>query len=103
MIVVVRREARRLRDYVHRSTGYYHFRSARVYSDYGLFTCDPASGEDVRAGFTQLTSLGKVPRLNKLLQSPFTLHDALLKAIAGEAERAAAGRRARIIIKVNAI
>src|SRR3569623_675447 len=103
MIVVVRREARRLRDYVHLSTGNYHFRTARVYSDYGLFTCDPAIGEDVRAVFTQLTSLGKVPRLNKLLQSPFTLHDALLKAIAGEAERAAAGRRARIIIKVNAI
>src|SRR3569623_792730 len=103
MIVVVRREARRLRDYVHLSTGNYHFRTARVYSDYGLLTCDPAIGEDVRAVFTQLTSLGKVPRLNKLLQSPFTLHDALLKAIAGEAERAAAGRRARIIIKVNAI
>lgn len=103
MILVVRREARHLSHYVHLSTGNYHLRTARVYTDYGLFTCDKAIGEDVRAVFMQLTSLGKVPRLNKLLQSPFTLHDALLSAIQREIERASAGGKARIIVKVNSL
>lgn len=103
MILVVRREGRQLLHYVHLGTGNYHLRTARVYTDYGLFTCDKAIGEDVRAVFVQLTSLGKVTRLNKLLQSPFTLHESLLAAIGREADSARAGHKARIVIKLNAI
>lgn len=103
MILVVRREGHRLLDYVHLSTGNYHFRTARIYTDYGLFTCDKHIGEDVRAVFMQLTSLGKVPLLNKLLQSPFTLHEALLAAIGREIACAQAGTKSRIIIKLNSL
>jgi polyphosphate kinase len=103
MLLVVRREGRQLSNYTHLSSGNYHSRTARLYTDYGLFTCDKAVGEDVHSVFQQLTSLGKVVKLNRLLQSPFTLHKALLQKIQREAENAAAGKPARIIIKVNAL
>ncbi len=103
MILVVRREGKRLRHYVHLATGNYHLRTARLYTDYGLLTCRKYIGEDVHRVFNQLTSLGKVPKLNRLLHSPFTLHKGLMQKIAAETEHAEAGRPARIIIKVNAL
>src|SRR3990172_4052878 len=74
MILVVRREGKRLRRYAHLSTGNYHSRTARVYTDYGLLTCDKAIGDDVHKLFQQLTGLGRATKLKKILQSPFTLH-----------------------------
>jgi len=103
MILVVRRESRGLRQYVHIGTGNYHPRTARLYTDYGLFSCDEQMAEDVHHVFMQLTSLGKVARLNKLLQSPFTLHDGLIKKIRREIKLAESGKPARIIFKVNAL
>jgi len=103
MLLVTRREGRRLVNYVHLGTGNYHSRTARMYTDYGLLTSDAAIGDDVHRVFQQLTSLSKVVKLDRLLQSPFTLHKALLKKIQREAEHAAAGRSARIIIKINAL
>lgn len=103
MILIVRRESRGLRHYVHIGTGNYHPRTARLYTDYGLFTCDAKIGEDVHHVFMQLTSLGKVARLNKLLQSPFTLHDGLINKIRREIKTAESGKPARIILKVNAL
>jgi polyphosphate kinase len=103
MILVVRREGKRLRHYVHLATGNYHLRTARLYTDYGLLTCRKYIGDDVHRVFNQLTSLGKVPKLNRLLHSPFTLHKGLMQKIAAEAEHAEAGRAARILIKVNAL
>lgn len=103
MILVVRRNGRGLRSFVHIGTGNYHPRTARLYTDYGLFSGNRELGEDVQQVFGQLTSLGKVSRLHKLLQSPFTLHDALIGKIAREAENARQGLPARIIIKVNSL
>lgn len=103
MLLVIRREGRQLRYYTHLGTGNYHSGTARCYTDYGLLTADQELGEDVRKVFMQLTSLGKVGRLNKLLQAPFTLHQSLLRKIQREAEHAKAGRPARIIIKVNSV
>jgi polyphosphate kinase len=103
MCLVLRREDKVLRHYVHLSTGNYHTRTAELYTDYGLFTCDKELGEDVRRVFAQLTSLGKVTKLNKLLQAPFTLHKALVDKIDREAQHAKAGKTARIIIKVNSV
>lgn len=103
MLLILRREGRTLRYYTHLGTGNYHSRTSRIYTDYGLFTCDKELGEDVRRVFVQLTSLGKVSKLNKLLQSPFTLHNTLLKKIERESEHARQGRAARIVIKVNSI
>jgi len=103
MILITRRERNRLRYYVHLGTGNYHARTARLYTDFGLFTCDETIGEDVNKLFHMLTSLGRVPKLGKLMQSPFTLHDTLLKKIAREAEQARAGKPARIVAKMNAL
>lgn len=103
IILVVRRESGRLRHYVHLGTGNYHDRTARLYTDYGLFTRDPAIGEDVHKLFLQLTSIGRVSRLKKLLQAPFSLQKELLAKIEREAEHARAGRAARIIGKMNAL
>ena len=103
LILVVRREEGRLQRYCHVGTGNYHARTARAYTDYGLFTCDDAIGEDLHELFLQLTSLTRTPKLRKLLQSPFTLHEALMERIAREADHARAGRPARIIAKMNAL
>jgi polyphosphate kinase len=103
MALVVRREGKTLRNYVHLGTGNYHPGTARFYTDYGLFTSDQQIGEDVHKVFMQLTSLGKVSKLHKLLQSPFTLHAALLKKIERETDNASKGKPARIIAKMNAL
>lgn len=103
MILVIRREGRKLRRYVHLGTGNYHARTARIYSDYGLLSCDHVIGEDVNKLFHQLTGLGRASKLKKLLQSPFTLHKRMLELIKHEAQEAEAGREARVIAKMNAL
>jgi polyphosphate kinase len=103
MCLVLRREGKQLRNYVHLGTGNYHPKTAQIYTDYGLFSCDKELGEDVRRVFAQLTSLGKVTKLNKLLQSPFTLHSGLIEKIEREIRHAKSGKPAKIIIQVNAI
>ncbi len=103
MCLVLRREGKELRNYVHLGTGNYHPKTAQLYTDYGLFSCNKELGEDVRRVFAQLTSLGKVTKLNKLLQSPFTLHKGLLEKIEREITHAKNGKAAKIIIQVNAI
>src|SRR5690349_4138898 len=103
MSMVVRREADGLRRYCHLGTGNYHPRTARGYTDYSLFTCDPRVGQDVHELFLQLTSLTQTPHLTRLLQSPFGLHAAIVGKIEREAANAAAGRSARIIAKMNSL
>ncbi len=103
MLLITRREGRRLRHYTHLGTGNYHARTARLYTDYGLFTCDKAISEDVHRIFQLLTGLGRVKKLKKLLQAPFTLHKELLKKIEHEAALARSGKPARIIAKMNAL
>lgn len=101
MILVVRRESDGLRQYAHLGTGNYHPSTARFYTDYGLFTADPELCEDAANVFMQLTSLGRLKKLNKLLSAPFTLHKGVLAKIEREIEHAQAGRPARIILKMN--
>ena len=103
MIMIVRREGRSLRRYVHLGTGNYHARTARLYTDYGLLTCDKAVAEDVNMLFLQLTGLGRAAGLKKLLQSPFTLHKSMLACIQREIDHARNGKTARIIAKMNAL
>ena len=103
LIMVVRREHGKLLRYCHCGTGNYHPNTARIYTDYGLFTCDEAMGEDLHEIFLQLTSPTRVAPLQKILQSPFTLHDALLEKTRREMACARKGRPARIIAKMNAL
>lgn len=103
MILVVRREGKLLKRYVHLGTGNYHFRTARLYTDFSLLTSDSAIGADVQKVFHQLTAPGRTGKLKKLLQSPFTLHKSMVGFIEREAENARQGNPARIIAKMNAL
>ncbi len=103
LALVVRREDRALRRYVHVGTGNYHLRTARTYTDFGLLSCNPVLAEDVQRVFQQLTSLGRASKLKLLLQSPFTLHKTVLELIQQEAALARQGRPAHIMAKMNAL
>jgi polyphosphate kinase len=103
MAMVVRREDGVLRRYVHLGTGNYHTRTAKLYTDFGLLTCDEKMAGDVNNVFMQLTGLGKASQLHYLWQAPFTLHKEMLKAIERETELAKAGKRGVIIAKMNAM
>ena len=103
LVMVVRREEKGLRRYCHLGTGNYHAKTARLYTDYGLITADEAIGEDIHEIFLQLTGLTRVPRLRKLLQAPFSLHQGIIAKIEREAVHAREGRPARIIAKLNAL
>jgi len=103
MTLVVRREAEGIRRYCHLGTGNYHPKTARLYTDYGLFTCDEEIGTDVHEIFLQLTSLTRTSKLRRLLQSPFNLHESLQAMIERESANARAGKPARIIVKINAL
>jgi polyphosphate kinase len=103
LTMIVRREPEGIRRYCHLGTGNYHPRTARAYTDYGLFTCDRDIGQDVHEIFLQLTSLTQTPTLSRLLQSPFTLHTGMIERLEREVGHARAGRPARVICKMNAL
>jgi len=103
MLLIVRREAKKLQRYVHLGTGNYHSGTAKTYTDIGLISAHPDIGEDVHLLFQQMSGLAPAIRLKRLLQSPFTLHSGLLKKIHREATNARAGKPAGIIAKLNAI
>ncbi|WP_028919671.1 polyphosphate kinase 1 [Pseudoxanthomonas suwonensis] len=103
MMLVVRREGRRLRRYVHLGTGNYHSGTANAYTDLGLITADPEIGNDVHLLFQQLSGLAPSIRLRRILQSPFTLHSGILQRIERETRLARSGRPGRIIAKMNAL
>jgi len=103
MLLVVRREGRKLRRYVHLGTGNYHSGTARAYTDLSLITADADIANDVHLLFQQLSGLAPKMKLKRLLQSPFTLHTGVLGRIERETRLAAAGRPGRIIAKMNAL
>ncbi len=114
LLLVVRREddepprkkglpRARLVHYVHLGTGNYHPTTTKLYTDFGMLTCEPDVCADVEKVFMHLTSLTKVEKLKHLWLAPFTLHKRVLAAIANEAKFAAAGKPARIIAKMNAL
>jgi polyphosphate kinase len=108
MLMVVRREKTEtgkvlLRRYVHLGTGNYHPKTARLYTDFGLFSCDESLGHDVHEVFNHLTGLGRARKLNKIWNSPFNLHSNVVIAVRKEAELAKAGKKCRIMARMNAL
>ncbi|MBK8452549.1 MAG: polyphosphate kinase 1 [Thiofilum sp.] len=101
--MVVRREQGKLRQYVHMSTGNYHAGTAKAYTDFALFTCNPDIGEDVHKVFHLLTGLGRMKGLKCLLDSPFRLHNSILNKIEREITHAKAGKKALIMARMNAL
>jgi polyphosphate kinase len=92
-----------LKRYVHLSTGNYHARTTKLYTDFGLMTSNEQICADENDVFMQLTGLGKASKLQHLWQAPFSLHKQVLRAIQAEIAHAKAGREARIIAKMNAL
>ncbi len=103
LCLIVRREQGHLVRYVHMGTGNYHAGTAKAYTDFGLFTCNPGMTEDVHRVFHLLTGLGRMRGLNHLLESPFRLHQAILEKIDRETSHAKAGRAAHIMARMNAL
>lgn len=103
MMLILRREDRILRRYAHMGTGNYHAGNARLYTDYSILTSDLAMTEDVHKLFNQLIGMGKMLRMKKLLQAPFTLKKRLLELINRETLAAQAGKPAHVIAKVNSL
>jgi polyphosphate kinase len=89
--------------YAHLGTGNYHPKTAKLYTDFGLFTANADICKDVHEVFQQLTGLGHAKSLKVLWQSPFTLHERAIQAIGREAAHAKAGKPARIIAKMNSL
>jgi polyphosphate kinase len=99
--LVVRKEAGRLRCYVHIGTGNYHVKTARLYADVGLFTCDTRITDDVVNLFHYLTGHADRPNCTTLLVAPLTMRPRMLELIHREAANKRDGRPARIVAKLN--
>jgi polyphosphate kinase len=102
-IVVARREGDRVREYVHIGTGNYHPKTARLYTDFGLFTADEEIGADVAEMFNFLTGYGRPAEYRKVLVSPTTMRSNILEEIETTVEAHRAGEEARIALKMNSL
>jgi polyphosphate kinase len=103
MLLLVRRDNDRLRQYVHLGTGNYHPRTARTYTDFSLLTTNPEITEEVAIVFNTITGLAGYPGLKKLMVAPFDLNRRVVGLIERERDHALAGRESRIIVKLNSL
>ena len=103
LIEVVRQEADGLRRYCHVGTGNYNPKTARLYTDLGLLTCDPVVGQDLTRLFNQLSGYAPTSSFHRLLVAPRTVRTGLIQRIRREEDAARAGKEAWIKIKVNSI
>jgi polyphosphate kinase len=103
VMLVVRREGDAMRRYVHIGTGNYHPRTARLYTDFGLFTTNPDLGADLTDLFNVLTGFAAPSQYRKLIVAPRGMRERFIALIRREAEHARAGRPARIHAKMNAL
>ncbi len=101
--MIVRREQDGLRTYVHLSTGNYNAGSARVYTDLGMFTADPAVGADAADLFNSLTGGATLLEYRRLLVAPHALRQGILSRIERETERHREHGDGSIIFKMNAL
>ena len=101
--LVVRQEADGPRRYCHVGTGNYNPKTARIYTDLGLLTCDPVVGQDMTRLFNQLSGYAPKSSFHRLLVAPRTVRSGLIQRIRREEDAARAGKEAWIKIKVNSI
>ena len=103
LLLIVRREGSMLRRYVHIGTGNYNNKTARLYSDLGLLTCRQEIGADASDLFNTLTGLARQRTFRRMLVAPSRMREAFLALVEREIQHAAAGRPARIALKMNAL
>lgn len=101
--LIVRREGNKLRRYAHLGTGNYNPSTAKSYTDYSLFTSNPAFTADLANLFNTLTGYTRKPNFKKILVAPFNLHDEMIRLIKEETKASKKGKDARIVIKVNSL
>ena len=101
--MVVRDEGDVLQRYCHIGTGNYHPKTARLYEDLGLLTCDPVVGEDVANLFNRLSGYSMNTEYHRLLVAPHSIRSGLVERVEREIEHQEAGREARIRFKCNSI
>jgi polyphosphate kinase len=101
--LVVRDDGDQLRRYCHIGTGNYHPKTARLYEDFGLFTCDPQVGDDVLDLFNVLSGYSMNTEYHRLMVAPHSIRSGLVERIDREIEHHRAGRPARIRFKCNSI
>jgi polyphosphate kinase len=99
--LVVRQEQGGIRSYAHIGTGNYNSKTARLYEDIGLLTCDPAITEDLIGLFNYMTGRSRQTEYRKLLVAPVAMKRRFIELVEREADLARAGRRGRIIVKMN--
>ena len=102
-LLVVRREGDQVRNYVHIGTGNYHSTTARLYTDFGLFTADPAIGADVAEMFNLLTGYSRPADYRRVLVSPHSMRSSILDEIDATIAAHKAGREAKILMKMNSL
>jgi polyphosphate kinase len=102
-LLVVRREGDGVRHYVHIGTGNYHPQTARLYTDFGLFTCNEQLGADVGDMFNFLTGFARPRRYRQVLVAPTFLRDAIIAEIEDTVAAHSEGEPARIALKLNAL
>ena len=103
MLLVTRREGKRLVRYAHLSTGNYNPGTARLYTDVSYLTAEPLLTSDIDNVFVHLASHSRLPKLHHLLLAPFQLHRKLLEKINSLARAAKQGKDTRIVVKTNAL
>ena len=103
MCLIMRREGRSIKRYGHLSTGNYNPKTAKLYTDFSMLTSDLTMTREMEQIFRHLTSELPLPRMRKLLASPFTLHKTMLRYITSAGNAAAKGKPAKIIIKTNSL
>ncbi|HKR10298.1 MAG TPA: polyphosphate kinase 1 [Gemmatimonadaceae bacterium] len=101
--LVVRREPDGIRRYAHVGTGNYNSKTARIYTDVGLLTANPAIGADLTDMFNSLTGFSRQNIYRNLILAPHNMRSRFTDMIDREAEHARAGKPARIIAKMNAL
>ena len=102
-LLIVRREGKDIRRYVHLGTGNYNRTTSTIYTDFGMLSCDAELGADLSELFNYLTGFSKQKSWRKLWVAPETLRDELMRAIEREEVHAREGREARIIAKMNSL
>ncbi len=101
--LIVRKEEDGIRRYVHLGTGNYNDATAKLYTDCGLFTCDPQIGEDATAVFNMLSGYSEPLGWNKLSVAPLWLRGRFKRLIMREIRNAQEGKPARIVAKMNSL
>lgn len=103
MLLITRREGRKLQRYGHLSTGNYNPRTARLYTDWSYFTADNLLTSDMQKVFVHLANQSYIPKLSRMYMAPYNLRETMLRLIKQTAQAANKGKSARIVLKMNAL